>query len=98
MKCRKGYGACCIAPSISSAIPRMPDGKPAGVRCIQLTPDNRCRLFGKPERPAVCNNLKPAPEMCGASAGEAFAILSFLEKETCPLKPVRNYGEKQLKA
>ncbi|HYH04867.1 MAG TPA: YkgJ family cysteine cluster protein [Bacillota bacterium] len=84
MKCTAGCGACCIAPSISSPIPGMPHGKPAGVRCIQLTPDNLCRLFGKPERPAVCNRLKPSLDMCGNSAQEAFAILTFLEEETRP--------------
>src|SRR5687767_14313051 len=46
LACRVGCGACCIAPSISSPIPGMPQGKPAGVRCVQLTEDNRCRLFG----------------------------------------------------
>ena len=25
----------------------MPQGKPAGVRCVQLDADERCRLFGK---------------------------------------------------
>ncbi|MCF5019628.1 YkgJ family cysteine cluster protein, partial [Pseudomonas lactis] len=29
MKCREGCGACCIAPSISSPLPGMPQGKPA---------------------------------------------------------------------
>ena len=28
--CRPGCGACCIAPSITSPIPGMPDGKPVG--------------------------------------------------------------------
>src|SRR3954454_15557314 len=78
MDCRVGCGACCIAPSISSAIPGMPDGKPAGVRCIHLTRGNRCKLFGKPERPAVCNDLRPSEEMCGHSAQEAFVRLTFL--------------------
>ncbi|MEZ4767748.1 MAG: hypothetical protein R2844_04910 [Caldilineales bacterium] len=64
------------SPSISSPIPGMPDGKPAGVRCVQLTPDNRCLLFGQPERPAVCINLRPEPEMCGADADEALIFLS----------------------
>ena len=84
MECRVGCGACCIAPSISSPIPGMPDGKPAGVRCVQLTEDNRCKLFGKPERPAVCNNLQPSEEMCGCSAQEAFVRLMFLERMTAP--------------
>jgi len=84
MKCRVGCGACCIAPSISSPIPGMPGGKPAGVRCIQLTPDNRCRLWGRPERPGVCVSLQATPEMCGGSAAEALAWLTRLEQLTAP--------------
>ncbi len=82
--CRPGCGACCIAPSISSPIPGMPHGKPAGVRCVQLTDDNRCRLFGRPDRPAVCVTLRPNAEMCGQSAAEALLFLSALEQLTCP--------------
>ena len=82
MECRVGCGACCIAPSISTAIPGMPSGKPAGVRCVQLTADNRCLLFGRPERPAVCSRLRPSAEMCGASAPEALAYLTQLEWAT----------------
>lgn len=84
MDCRAGCGACCIAPSISSPIPGMPGGKPAGVRCAQLTPGSRCALFGRPERPAVCLGLRPAPEMCGASADEALRLLTRLELATRP--------------
>ena len=53
MNCRPGCGACCIAPSISSPIPGMPRGKPAGVRCVQLDDANRCRIFGDAARPGV---------------------------------------------
>jgi hypothetical protein len=60
----------------------MPNGKPAGVRCVQLTSDNRCRLFGLPERPAVCVRLRPEPEMCGASRAGALAYLTALELAT----------------
>lgn len=84
MECRIGCGACCIAPSISSALPGMPNGKPAGVRCVQLSDDNRCLLFGKPERPAVCRSLKPSEEMCGNTAEEALIYLTRLEKATKP--------------
>ncbi|HJZ46094.1 MAG TPA: YkgJ family cysteine cluster protein [Roseiflexaceae bacterium] len=84
MECRVGCGACCIAPSISSPIPGMPAGKPAGVRCIQLTNDNRCALFGKPERPAVCVSLRPTPEMCGRTNEEALIHLTLLERVTTP--------------
>jgi Fe-S-cluster containining protein len=84
MECRAGCGACCIAPSISSPIPGMPQGKPAGVRCVQLTGDFRCAIFGRPERPAVCRNLRPAPTMCGMDRGAALAHLDELERLTCP--------------
>lgn len=84
MECRVGCGACCIAPSITSPIPGMPYGKPAGVRCAQLTQDNRCRLFGLPERPAFCVGLRPSSEMCGRSAQEAIHILMLLERATMP--------------
>jgi Fe-S-cluster containining protein len=82
--CRAGCGACCIALSISSPIPGMPQGKPAGVRCVQLTPDNRCRLYGQPDRPAVCIELRPSAEMCGRSTEEALANLAELERLTRP--------------
>ena len=84
MECRVGCGACCIAPSISSPIPGMPSGKPAGMRCVQLTDDNRCKLFGKLERPAVCVALRPSPEMCGRSSHEALLFLTTLERATEP--------------
>lgn len=80
--CRVGCAACCIAPSISSAIPGMANGKPAGKRCIQLTADNRCRIFGMPERPPVCGSLKASLEMCGQSAAAAMEYLSQLECAT----------------
>jgi Fe-S-cluster containining protein len=82
LSCRPGCGACCIAPSITSAIPGMPDGKPAGVRCIQLDDANGCRIFGSPARPAVCASLRPSAEMCGESREQALAWLDRLEKET----------------
>ena len=84
MECRAGCGACCIALSISSFIPGMPQGKPAGVRCVQLTPDNLCRLYGRVERPAVCASLRPSTEMCKETAEEAYAGLMELEYATRP--------------
>jgi Fe-S-cluster containining protein len=84
MHCRSHCAACCIAPSISSPIPGMPDGKPAGVPCVQLDQQLRCRLFGRPERPAVCSSLRPTPDMCGQSAADAMAGLLRLERMTRP--------------
>ena len=86
MECRVGCGACCIAISISSPIPGMPNGKPAGVSCAQLTPDNRCRLYGHPDRPEICVRLRPSEEMCGQTAEEAFIYLTELELLTTPLR------------
>lgn len=84
MKCRIGCAACCIAPSISSPIPGMENGKPAGIRCVQLTADNRCRIFGLGERPQVCLRLQPGREMCGTSFAEAFEQLTRWEQLTRP--------------
>jgi len=84
MNCRPGCGACCIALSISSPIPGMPGGKPAGVACVQLLPDLRCAIFGRPERPAVCAALRPGEEMCGADQAHALAYLNALELATRP--------------
>ncbi|MDF3983843.1 YkgJ family cysteine cluster protein [Luteibacter sp. PPL201] len=82
LACRPGCGACCIAPSISSSIPGMPHGKPAGVRCVQLTADHRCAIFGRPERPKVCAGLRPESAMCGDDRVHALAWLARLEKAT----------------
>lgn len=84
MNCRPGCGSCCIAPSISSPIPGMPQGKPAGVRCVQLDEANRCMIFGQPQRPAVCGQLMPSVEMCGANAPAAMRWLDLLERATAP--------------
>ncbi len=62
----------------------MPCGKPAGIACLQLLPDYRCALFGRPERPAVCVSLRPSETMCGANPDEALAYLSELEIATKP--------------
>ncbi|APP82158.1 MULTISPECIES: YkgJ family cysteine cluster protein [Xanthomonas] len=84
LSCRLGCAACCIAPSISSPIPGMPDGKPAGVACVQLDAQLGCRLFGSPQRPAVCGSLRPSLEMCGASREQALTMLTTLERATQP--------------
>lgn len=82
MDCRMGCGACCIAPSISSPIPGMPQGKPAGVRCIHLTADFLCAIFTDPARPAVCGAFQAVAYCCGSSQSEALALLTELENAT----------------
>jgi len=62
----------------------MPNGKPAGVRCVQLDDDNRCKIFGHPERPAFCGGLQPAADMCGNSREAAMVWLADLERATAP--------------
>ena len=80
--CVTGCAACCVAPSISSPIPGMPGGKPAGMRCVQLDEQNRCRLFGKPERPEVCVAFQATAELCGQGAKQAMELLAELELQT----------------
>lgn len=60
----------------------MPQGKPAGVACVQLAADLRCALFGDPRRPQVCRNLRPEPAMCGENRNQALAYLTILETGT----------------
>ena len=62
----------------------MPHGKPAGVSCVQLDEALRCRLFGRPERPAVCGGLQPSADMCGSGRDDALAWLGRLERDTAP--------------
>ena len=82
MHCRPGCGACCIAPSISSPLPGMPGGKPAGVRCLHLSVENLCQLFGDPRRPSVCGEFDADPEVCGDSREEAIRLIGWLEQAT----------------
>ena len=62
----------------------MPQGKAAGERCVQLDNEDRCRIFGRPERPAVCASLQASAEMCGNSRAQAMAWLQRLEASTRP--------------
>jgi uncharacterized protein len=48
-------GACCVAPDIAAL------GKPLGVRCPHLGPDNLCTQYER--RPEVCRSYQP-DELC----------------------------------
>ncbi|WP_397448412.1 YkgJ family cysteine cluster protein [Pseudomonas sp. NA-150] len=82
MDCRPDCGACCIAPSISSPIPGMPNGKPAGERCLHLSVELLCDLFGQPERPSVCSAFAPNEDSCGSSQAEAIRLIGWWEQAT----------------
>lgn len=82
MECRTGCGACCIAISISSHIPGLPDGKPAGDYCIHLSCNRECRIFDHPDRPQVCKDFMAEKEICGNNYIEAMINLTDLENKT----------------
>lgn len=63
----------------------MPNGKPAGVPCVQLDEELRCKVFGQAQRPAFCGGLQPSAEMCGTSREEAMLWLLRLEQATRPV-------------
>jgi len=67
----------------------MPQGKPAGVKCVQLKDDFRCAIFGRPERPAFFVSLRPTEEMCGTTRDQAMAYLETLEIATKPVESRR---------
>ncbi len=79
-RCRPACAACCIAPSISTPIPGMPQGKAAGVRCVQLTDDLLCKLIDSADRPAVCFGFVFDPLICGNNREDAMRIISELEE------------------
>ncbi len=80
MECRLGCGACCIAPSINSPIPGMPQGKPAGVVCVNLDRETwQCRIWGTDAYPELCRNFKPCESVCGETREHALELISTLE-------------------
>ena len=54
------------------------------MRCVQLADDNRCKIFGQPQRPAFCGGLQPSEDMCGSSREHAVRWLAELEQATAP--------------
>jgi hypothetical protein len=61
-------------------MPGLPQGKRAGQRCLHLSADLRCSLFGDPRRPWVCAAFQPEPQICGDSPEQALRILNALEE------------------
>lgn len=89
MQCRVGCGACCIAASITSPIPGMPDGKPSGIRCVNLDDLNHCTVWQHPHYPAVCRDFIAKKDVCGGSSDEALQTLYVWEKLTAPENPIK---------
>lgn len=85
MQCRSHCGACCTAPSISSPIPGMPNGKASGETCIHLLDDLRCGIFNDPRRPKVCADFAAEEATCGHSREDALILLYDLENATSPM-------------
>ncbi|MEC8428083.1 MAG: YkgJ family cysteine cluster protein [Pseudomonadota bacterium] len=85
MECRANCGMCCIAPSITQSIPGMPQGKAAGVPCVNLEPDTyACRIWGADNYPDFCRGFLPDRDFCGDTREQAEQILIFLEGSTKP--------------
>jgi len=80
MVCRTNCGACCIALSISSPLPGMPNGKPAGLRCIHLLDNYKCDIYYGQDYPRVCSDFNAEKEFCGSSQEEAMKILGSLSE------------------
>ena len=59
-------------------------GNRFGQPFAQLLDDQRCAIFGQPERPAFCAGLRASPEMCGSSREAALHWLNELERQTSP--------------
>jgi len=67
----------------------MPNGKPAGVRCIHLSLDHCCGLWQQPDRPAVCNSLPAMLDTCGNNFADAMVLLADMEEATAPIFVLR---------
>jgi uncharacterized protein len=83
MECRDNCGACCIALSISSPLPNMPEGKKAGMKCVNLSNDLRCSEYDA--RPQVCRDFSPSENWCGKNRDDALRIIAEIETLTVGL-------------
>ncbi len=82
--CRPGCAACCIAASISSPLPGMPNGKPAGVPCVNLNEKRLCSVWGTDQYPKVCKEFTAAHWICGDTTEQALTNLRILDHVTRP--------------
>lgn len=82
IQCRAGCAACCTVISISSALPGMPNGKPAGVRCVNLDNSNNCIIHNSELYPSICRSFSADIEMCGTTNEHAYKYIEELEVYT----------------
>ena len=85
-ECRAGCAACCTVISISSPLPGMPNGKPAGVRCVNLDDSNNCTIHNSAQYPSICRSFPADIAMCGITNEHANKYIEEMEKFTQPLK------------
>jgi len=52
------------------------------VPCVQLDAHLGCKIFGQPERPAVCGGFRPMVDVCGSHRQEAIWLIGELERLT----------------
>ena len=48
----------------------------------QLDAHLGCKIFGQPERPAVCGGFRPMADVCGSHRQEAIWLIGELERLT----------------
>lgn len=76
MECRIGCAACCVVLAIPGPYHGHPNGKPAAVRCVNLTDNNRCGIWDS--RPPVCRNFIARRDYCGGNDAEAYFLIASL--------------------
>jgi hypothetical protein len=52
------------------------------MRCLHLSVDMLCAIFGQPGRPAVCGQFAAEPEVCGSGPEDAIRLIGWWEKMT----------------
>lgn len=60
----------------------MPEGKPAGVACVNLDEHFHCKIFLSPERPALCASFQAETSVCGENRNQALHLIQVLEMAT----------------
>jgi hypothetical protein len=61
----------------------MPEGKPAGGRCVNLDPERfLCRIWETENYPDVCRRFQAEPAVCGDNREQALQFITELELST----------------